>query len=96
MNGESLGFKGRPPKKPLELLQVVIALGGADVSIAGILDALWEEAINFYKKAVSYYKGSFLSGENTTPWVISARERLKNQFLFTIRRLGFSNTVREY
>jgi len=44
VGGEPLAFKGRPPKKPLELLQAIIAFGGIDVPIDRILDALWYEA----------------------------------------------------
>ena len=154
VSGERLGFKGRPPKKPLELLQALIAFGGRDIPIDKILDGLWydtdgdmahsafstalnrlrrilgnkqvvhlnngrislddrfcwidaiafqdiidegndrwnhhekEEGVRLYEKALSYYKGPFLSGENATPWIISARERLKNRFLFTVMRLG--------
>jgi DNA-binding SARP family transcriptional activator len=41
INGASLRFKGRPPKKPLELLQAMIAFGGAGVPVESIIDALW-------------------------------------------------------
>ena len=47
-----------------------------------------KEARHLYEKAIAYYKGPFLSGEDTTPWIISARERLKNRLLGAVKRLG--------
>ena len=56
-----------------------------------------KEARNLYEKALAYYEGPFLSGENTSPWIISARERLKNRFLGTIKRLGqWQEQVNQY
>jgi LuxR family maltose regulon positive regulatory protein len=42
--GTALQFSGKAQKKPLELLKVLIALGGRDVSEARLADALWPEA----------------------------------------------------
>jgi LuxR family maltose regulon positive regulatory protein len=154
LNDEPLRFKAKPPRKPLELLQALIAFGGVNVPVDSILDALWydtdgdlahsafstalnrlrkllgtkkaiqlhksmisldanlcwidalafqdmlsqdgirlhfhetEEIIRFYEKALDMYQGLFLSGEDATPWIISARERLKNKYLSCITQLG--------
>jgi hypothetical protein len=42
--GAALQFSGKAQKKPLELLKVLIALGGRDVSEARLADALWPDA----------------------------------------------------
>ncbi|SFH44506.1 Transcriptional regulatory protein, C terminal [Nitrosospira sp. Nsp14] len=42
--GTALQFSGKAQKKPLELLKVLIALGGRDVSEARLADALWPDA----------------------------------------------------
>ncbi|MBU4318623.1 MAG: hypothetical protein KKF30_15305 [Proteobacteria bacterium] len=44
VEGKTMQFKGRSPKKPLELLHVLIAKGGEDVSMDWVMDALWHEA----------------------------------------------------
>jgi DNA-binding SARP family transcriptional activator len=44
IDGKPLRFKGRYPKKPLELLQALIAFNGDDVPVDRILDALWYDA----------------------------------------------------
>ena len=151
---EPLKFKGRYPKKPLELMQALIAFNGTDVSVDRILDALWydadgdmarsafstalnrlrrllgtndaiqlkkgrisinmnccwvdtlafqhllkkgdahrhdeqiNEAITYYEMAYSLCNGMFLFGESTAPWIISARERLKNKYLSLVLTLG--------
>ncbi len=41
---KQLGFNGKVPQKPVELLQVLLASGGEDVSEEHIIDALWEDA----------------------------------------------------
>ena len=41
--GEALAFGGKVARKPLELLQFAIASGGADVSAATVMFALWRE-----------------------------------------------------
>lgn len=39
-----LTFNGKVPKKPLELLQAIVAFGGANVSSEAICNALWSDA----------------------------------------------------
>ena len=43
LDGERLAFAGKVAKKPLELLQFIIASGGADVSATTVMFALWRE-----------------------------------------------------
>lgn len=43
LGGERLAFAGKVAKKPLELLQFIIASGGSDVSAATVMFALWRE-----------------------------------------------------
>jgi len=43
LGGERLAFAGKVAKKPLELLQFIIASGGTDVSAATVMFALWRE-----------------------------------------------------
>lgn len=43
-NDEPLKFAGKSPKKPLELLQGIIALGGRNVSERSLARALWPQA----------------------------------------------------
>lgn len=40
-DGKAVTFAGKSPRKPLELLQVLIALGGRDVHISQLMRALW-------------------------------------------------------
>jgi LuxR family transcriptional regulator, maltose regulon positive regulatory protein len=42
--GHPLGFGRKIPKKPLELLKALIALGGADVPEGTLIDALWPDS----------------------------------------------------
>ena len=42
----------------------------------------------WFEKAVESYRGPFLNGENGTPWIIGARERLKNMFLEALKMAG--------
>ncbi len=44
VDGVRLGFRGKTPKKPLELLMVLIAMGGDDVNEATLFDILWPDA----------------------------------------------------
>lgn len=44
VDGRRLTFSGKAQKKPLELLQAVIAMGGEDVNEVRIVDALWPES----------------------------------------------------
>lgn len=43
-DGQPLGFAGKVPKKPLELLKVLIAFGGREVAEERIANALWPDA----------------------------------------------------
>lgn len=43
-NGEPLSFAGKPQKRPLELLKVLIAHGGREVGVPTLIDALWKDA----------------------------------------------------
>ena len=44
LEGKAVMFGGKAPKKPLELLKAIIAMGGKDVSEERIIDVLWPEA----------------------------------------------------
>lgn len=44
LDGKPLVFEGRVQRKPLELLQAIIALGGADVPALSVIDELWPQA----------------------------------------------------
>jgi LuxR family maltose regulon positive regulatory protein len=44
LHGESTTFSVKPPKKPLALLKLCIALGGEQVSQSAIIDTLWPDA----------------------------------------------------
>ena len=43
LGGERLAFTGKVAKKPLELLQFIIASGGSDVSATTVMFALWRD-----------------------------------------------------
>jgi LuxR family transcriptional regulator, maltose regulon positive regulatory protein len=43
-DGKPLRFEGKTQKKPLELLKLLIALGGREIAEARIADALWPQA----------------------------------------------------
>lgn len=43
LDGRELGFAGKVARKPLELLQFIVASGGADVSAATVMFALWRD-----------------------------------------------------
>ena len=43
VNGEPLAGKGKAQRKPVELLQAIIALGGRDVCIQKICDCVWPD-----------------------------------------------------
>ena len=153
-DGKPVEFSGKVPKKLLELLKAVIALGGREVREDEICDALWPEAdgdmahqsfamtlhrlrqllgmgkaiqlregrlsldprycwvdvrafedflsqaetlwkegnkdsgAELTRKAVALYKGPFLPREMEEPWILSAQERLRNEFLKSVSRLG--------
>ncbi|MBF0458332.1 MAG: hypothetical protein HQK99_10600 [Nitrospirae bacterium] len=44
IDGKPVKFTGKTQKKPLEMLKAVIALGGKDVGITQLSDALWPDA----------------------------------------------------
>ncbi len=44
IDGVALGSEGRAPRKTLELLQALIALGGCDVDVAMLAQSLWPDA----------------------------------------------------
>ena len=62
------------------------------------VDALWgsghpsrdvsAEAARLSERAITLYKGHFLSGDSAHAWVLSFRERLRSKFLRLIVRLG--------
>jgi LuxR family maltose regulon positive regulatory protein len=43
-NGEALTFSRRAPRKPLDLLRVLVALGRKNVDLETVMEALWPEA----------------------------------------------------
>lgn len=43
-DGKPLVFSGKAPKKPLEMLKTLVALGGKDITEESISDALWPDA----------------------------------------------------
>lgn len=43
LEGRELGFAGKVARKPLELLQFIVASGGADVSASTVMFALWRD-----------------------------------------------------
>lgn len=43
LNGTPLAFGGKVARKPLELLQFIVASGGSDVSAATVMFALWRD-----------------------------------------------------
>jgi DNA-binding SARP family transcriptional activator len=42
-DGQAITFHGKSPRKPLELLQALIALGGREVHASAVMRALWPE-----------------------------------------------------
>ncbi|MCU0841811.1 MAG: hypothetical protein MUC79_08850 [Thiobacillaceae bacterium] len=44
VHGRPMVFSGKGQRRPLELLHCLIALGGREVSVARLVDALWPEA----------------------------------------------------
>ncbi len=47
-----------------------------------------DRGIQLTNKALSMYKGHFLSGDVREPWTMSRRENLRNKFVRSISRLG--------
>ncbi len=43
-DGKPLSFEGRVRQRPLELLKAIIALGGRDVDVWSVIEALWPDA----------------------------------------------------
>ena len=43
-DGKPVSFTGKTPKRPLELLKALIALGGRSVSRARLVESLWPDA----------------------------------------------------
>lgn len=153
-DGKPAEYSGKVPKKPLELLKALIALGGHEVREDEICDVLWPEAdgdmahqtfamtlhrlrqllgiersiqlregclsldpsycwvdvwafehflgqaetqwkqghkdraAELTRKAVAMYRGPFLPREMEEPWIVSAQERFRNEFLKSVSRLG--------
>jgi ATP/maltotriose-dependent transcriptional regulator MalT/DNA-binding SARP family transcriptional activator len=46
IDGAPLRFEGKAQRKPLELLKVIIALGGTGVSTDKLIDVLWSETVS--------------------------------------------------
>ncbi|MBU2514583.1 hypothetical protein KJ966_24935 [bacterium] len=44
IDGTEQRFKGKPPKKPLEMLRLIVTLGGKDIDEDRVTDALWPDA----------------------------------------------------
>ena len=149
-----VSFSGKAPKKPLELLKVLVGTGGTEVDIGWLGEQLWPDAEGDAARTVfnvthlrlrkllplddvlmlsegklhlnrahvwtdvwafeqvaedclkklgrakgleiesagetllSLYAGDLLKGEPDTPWLISARDRLRSKFLRTLKALG--------
>lgn len=49
-----------------------------------------EKALDLTKKAMSLYKGHFLSGDNEHSWSFSLREKLRSKFFRSVMKLGQS------
>ena len=47
INGTLLRFEGRGPRKPLELLSILVAFGPAGAAVGPITDLLWPQADGF-------------------------------------------------
>jgi DNA-binding SARP family transcriptional activator len=48
------------------------------------------ESLEWFESAIDAYRGPFLNDESGAPWVIAARERLKNMFLDVLKEAGRS------
>jgi len=65
-NGEALKFSGKSPKKPLELLQGIIAWGGRNVDERSLAAALWPRAEDSVQAlAVTLHRLRKLIGDET-------------------------------
>lgn len=151
--GNPIRFQTKAQKKPMEMIKVIIALGGRNVNKEEVCDILWPDAegdkadqafattlhrlrnlldndlavqiqdgklnlnpaccwvdcwsferllskadettagsdpgksIELIEKSLSLYKGAFLSGDESAPWSVSRRERLRSKFLLSVNRL---------
>lgn len=47
-----------------------------------------KEVVGIMEKAIAIYKGPFLAGEMTQPWMVSMRERLRSKFLGQIEKIA--------
>ena len=153
VNDEPLIFAGKGPKKPLELLKALVAIGGYMVDVGWLAEQLWPDAdavrnvfnvtharlrnllpvddvvlldegklslnaalvwtdvgtferladhcsrrlrrdptpsevAGLSETLLSLYGGELLKGEMDAPWLIAARDRVKNKFLRTLKSLG--------
>jgi DNA-binding SARP family transcriptional activator len=153
VHGETLAFAGKGPRKPLELLKALVAVGGYWVDAGWLAEQLWPDAdavrnvfnvtharlrklvpvedivlldegklsLNptlvwtdvgaferladrctrsirqdpfpteiaaLSEKLLSLYSGELLKGEMDAPWLIAARDRVRNKFLRTLKLLG--------
>lgn len=78
INGEPLKFEGKAPKKPLELLKVLVALGGKNVSRVQLAEALWPDADGddaYHSLAINLHRLRKLIGHETV---------IQSQGLFSI------------
>ena len=55
------------------------------------------EGFVWFESAIDVYRGPFLNDEDGAPWIIAARERLKNMFLDVLKEAGrFREAAEEY
>ncbi len=64
-----------------KLMDRATALWGQDQDTA-------QEAAEFTRRALAIYRGPFLSGENTYPFTLTSRNRLRARFLKGVQKLG--------
>jgi LuxR family transcriptional regulator, maltose regulon positive regulatory protein len=153
IDDEPLAFAGKGPKKPLELLKALAAVGGHMVDVGWLAEQLWPDAdavrnvfnvtharlrnllpaediilldegklslnsavvwtdVGAFERLadqcsrrlkqdprpaemaavseslLSLYGGDLLKGEMDAPWLIAARDRVRNKFLRTLKLLG--------
>ena len=153
VDDEALVFSGKGPKKPLELLKALVAVGGRMVDAGWLAEQLWPDAdavrnvfnvtharlrkllpikdivlldegrlslnaalawtdVGAFERLadhcsrrlkqeafpseitalsdsiLSLYGGELLKGEADAPWLIAARDRVRNKFLRTLKLIG--------
>jgi LuxR family transcriptional regulator, maltose regulon positive regulatory protein len=153
VDDEPLIFSGKGPKKPLELLKALVAVGGHMIDVGWLAEQLWPDAdavrnvfnvtharlrkllpvedvflldegklslnttrvwtdvgalervadhcsvrlrqdplpaemTGLSETLLSLYGGELLKGEMDAPWLIAARDRVRNKFLRTLKLLG--------